>query len=821
MNGLDALARVVRALALSIMVSVLCLVPVTVQAATAATCAQVKIQIQQKLSLERQAFNATMRVENGLDVPIQNISVSLKFTDTNGNGVLGTADPNAANAVFFITAPDLNGVTAIDGTGVIAASADGQIDWLLIPSAGAGGQLPGGVLYYVGATLSYVIGNESRTIEVTPDTVTVKPQPVLNLDYFLPSEVYSDDPFTPETEAPVPFTLGVRVHNIGGGTATNTTIESAQPTIVENQQGLAIGFQILDSYVNDQPAAKTLLIPFGDILSGQSGVGRWRMTTTLSGQFTAISAAYTHADSLGGAATSLINSVQSHLLVHDVKVAQADRDDVRDFLALDGSTLRVYESDGIDTVVNDQSGSAQLKAAQNGHYTLTLPAGPGFAFARIVDPTAGQQAPTGFKRSDGTALPSENVWASKTRKADLTWEYYLNVFDVNSTGSYDIELAPGVATASIAGTVYKDANGNDLFDAGEAGMGAVPVVLNGTDAQNNVVNASSYTNSDGSFVFSQLPAGTYSVAAGSVTGYVDGTGTAGTLGGSAGIGSVTGIAIGLGQSGTGYALAKRVPPPPSADLAITWSAGKTQAKLGEVVPFQLAIANSGPATATAVVVQTQWPAGLQWTSAVPSQGSFDPGTGQWSLAELNNGATATLAITAYGTAPGLRTLSASVSSAVSDGNMTNNAASQNLTVAEAADLQVRLRSSTKQPKVGESVTLTLIVTNAGPSDAVTVSAGNSLLAGLSLTSAVASVGSFDSATHTWSLDSLAHGASATLTLTAIVLPTGDLGDTATVTSATEDPTLGNNTMSVKLRRCVRQSCPKEFSIIPMLELLLD
>ena len=45
-----------------------------------AVCAQVKIEIQQELTLERQAFDAMMRINNGLDtLPIE-IGVGLRFS---------------------------------------------------------------------------------------------------------------------------------------------------------------------------------------------------------------------------------------------------------------------------------------------------------------------------------------------------------------------------------------------------------------------------------------------------------------------------------------------------------------------------------------------------------------------------------------------------------------------------------------------------------------------------------------------------------------------------------------------------------------------
>jgi len=70
-----------------------------------ALCAQVKIQIQQKLSFERQAFDAKMSIDNGLNIPVQNISINLNFKDASGQGVVASSDPSNTAAVFFIAAP--------------------------------------------------------------------------------------------------------------------------------------------------------------------------------------------------------------------------------------------------------------------------------------------------------------------------------------------------------------------------------------------------------------------------------------------------------------------------------------------------------------------------------------------------------------------------------------------------------------------------------------------------------------------------------------------------------------------------------------------
>jgi len=152
----------------------------------------------------------------------------------------------------------------------------------------------------VGATLTYTIGGEDHVTEVTPDYIFVKPMPELTLDYFLPTDVYGDDAFTHEIEPSIPFNLGVRVSNSGAGVARSLKIDSAQPKIVENEQGLLIGFVIEGSAVNGQAATPSLLADFGDIAPNASGVARWIMTCSLSGKFVEFTAEYSHSDELGG-----------------------------------------------------------------------------------------------------------------------------------------------------------------------------------------------------------------------------------------------------------------------------------------------------------------------------------------------------------------------------------------------------------------------------------------------------------------------------------------------------------------------------------------
>ncbi len=407
-------------------------------------CAQVKIEIRQEMTLERQAFDAHMHIHNGLShITLQNVDVNVSFTDEEGNSVLASSNPANTDALFYIRVDSMDNIENIDGSGTINPSSAADIHWLIIPVSGSSNGLIQGALYYIGATLTYTIGGEEIVTEVSPDYIFVKPMPELALDYFLPTDVYGDDAFSTEIEPPVPFSLGVRVKNNGLGVARNLKIDSAQPKIVENEQGLLMGFSIQGSEVDGQPASDSLLVNFGDIDPNTSGMARWIMICTLSGQFVDFTAEFSHSDELGGELTSLLAGVNTHFLVRDALVDLPGRDAIRDFLAKDGDIYRVYESDSADTVVLDQSASSTLQfEGQTGskfYYTLSTPLTAGFMYVKLSDPYNGQKMIAEAHRSDGKLIKTENVWFSKTRNGQ-NWNYFINLFDANTTGAYTIKF---------------------------------------------------------------------------------------------------------------------------------------------------------------------------------------------------------------------------------------------------------------------------------------------------------------------------------------------------------------------------------------------
>ncbi len=115
------------------------------------------------------------------------------------------------------------------------------------------------------------------------------------------------------------------------------------------------------------------------------------------------------------------------------------------------------------------------------------------------------------------------------------------------------ELTP----ARLSGFVYIDANNNGIKDPGEAGIPDVIVSLLGGGG---FVFAN--TRADGSYTFTGLPFGTYTVSEFQPAGFRNGIVTAGSRGGTVAGDSVTAIVLGTGDDGVGYNFGERPLFPP-------------------------------------------------------------------------------------------------------------------------------------------------------------------------------------------------------------------------------------------------------------------
>ncbi len=109
-----------------------------------------------------------------------------------------------------------------------------------------------------------------------------------------------------------------------------------------------------------------------------------------------------------------------------------------------------------------------------------------------------------------------------------------------------------MATGSLSGLVYADADANGSWSPGEPGISGVSIALTGTDT-NGAAVSSTTTTQIGGFTFSGLPAGTYTLIESQPPGYSDNQETAGTYSGNLALNDIiSNIVLPDGGNGTGY-----------------------------------------------------------------------------------------------------------------------------------------------------------------------------------------------------------------------------------------------------------------------------
>ncbi len=239
---------------------------------------------------------------------------------------------------------------------------------------------------------------------------------------------------------------------------------------------------------------------------------------------------------------------------------------------------------------------------------------------------------------------------------------------------------------------------------------------------------------------------------------------------------------------------------PTADLQISKTVDNTTPNLGTNVTYTISVHNAGPNGATGVVIDDLLPLGLNLVTAAPSQGSYNAGTGVWTVGALANAADATLVVVATVTLPGDLTNTASVAATNQhDPNPANDSAGVTIN-GQSADIQVVKGVDNANPVRGNTITFTITTTNNGPSAATGVAVTDVLPAGISLVSATPSQGNYNSANGVWTIGNLAAsgaGATGTLTITASVDTDAGFTNTAALSALDQtDPNPANNSSSV-------------------------
>jgi uncharacterized repeat protein (TIGR01451 family) len=247
-----------------------------------------------------------------------------------------------------------------------------------------------------------------------------------------------------------------------------------------------------------------------------------------------------------------------------------------------------------------------------------------------------------------------------------------------------------------------------------------------------------------------------------------------------------------------------------ADLSITKTDGSTNAVAGAAVSYTIVASNAGPGTAVGATVVDNLPAalsGASWTCTATA-GSTCPATGSGNInAPVNllpgGSATFVLGATLSGAASGsvANTATITVPAGVTDPDSADRTATDTDAISGQANLGITKTDGVTSVVSGDSVTYTIVASNAGPSAVTNAPVTDSVPAGLSggTWACSASGGSSCTAGGSGNLNgtaSMLTGGTATFTRTFTVTARfGTISNSATIgmPAGMTDPSPANNT----------------------------
>jgi uncharacterized repeat protein (TIGR01451 family) len=240
------------------------------------------------------------------------------------------------------------------------------------------------------------------------------------------------------------------------------------------------------------------------------------------------------------------------------------------------------------------------------------------------------------------------------------------------------------------------------------------------------------------------------------------------------------------------------------DIAVTKTAPPT-IDAGTNLSWTITVQNLGANPALNTQLSDTIPAGTTFVSFNQNSGPVFNCSGTTSItcsnASFAAGATATftLVVSVPADATGTITNTANLATTTIDTNNGNDTSTANTTVTQNADLSVT-KSGPSAAAVGTDVAYTITVSNAGPSDASSVTLSDTIPAPMSFVSMQQNSGPVfncsGTTTVTCTLATFVPGASASFTLTVHVNSAGGISNTATISATTSDPNSGNNTSTV-------------------------
>lgn len=282
--------------------------------------------------------------------------------------------------------------------------------------------------------------------------------------------ISGDDPFTKDVREPsLPAILGLMIVNSGNGSANAMRISSSQPEIIENEKGLLVDFKLRGTRVDSNPVGAALQnVPLGDLQPHTTRVVQWYLVSSLTGVFRSFDVSMEHTSLLGEPELSLIDTVESHTLMHVVRLP-GDADDGKPDFLIKGepapSDRAVFDSRDPSQPLLLRLSTGVMTNVDGQLRVLATSLGGG---SRLV--TIPNEFPTGTvfsaTDSDGNVVPAENIWIEQR-----VIRYTDSIDVVNNLHIFDYQPDP---TAKPGNTTYYLNSTLPTTTAAATGVTAVP-----------------------------------------------------------------------------------------------------------------------------------------------------------------------------------------------------------------------------------------------------------------------------------------------------------------------------------------------------------
>ncbi len=315
--------------------------------------------------------------------------------------------------------------------------------------------------------------------------------------------------------------------------------------------------------------------------------------------------------------------------------------------------------------------------------------------------------------------------------------------------------AGGAATATfgdqqvgtVSGVVFNDPNGNGTQDPGELGIGGVTVQLK----SGSTVVASTTTAGDGSYSFTSVTPGSYTVQETDPSGYVSTTS------------NTVPVSVAPGGAATANFGDQLVAP----HLTLAKSDTPDPVPAGGQIVYTIQFGNTGSADATGVVITDGVPVGTTFVSATGG-GTYNGGTNTvtWNIGTVAAGTSGSVSLTVQ---VGLGVPNGTVIVNTASMTASNASAPPNTVASTVAVAPVLTFQKTDTPdpvRAGGQIVYTISFSNTGNGDATGVVITDVVPANATFVSATGG-GTYNGGTNTvtWNIGTVAAGTSGSVSLT--------------------------------------------------------